>query len=319
MPLTSIGSYIAVMDEVIAHWTDVNAELAPATLTLQGGYTLALFTADRNTLEQAIIDVEDLENARQTGASARDTLKAAIRTQLGQFRAALRALLPDSKYPRAAPVVPQLASIESKFLAPFDDMESLWTRINADAGLPGFTPPLVIGPLTLAAFSTSLAAMRAAFTAVTVAENDLDIGRKGRDVLLAPARERMVQYRAGVEATLGPAHPLTLSLPDLFPAPGSTPAAVTLSGAWNGATQLADLSWTASSDPDLAEYEIRFSPGPTYDALTASVIGNQPPGTLTFSTDAGLAASSDMASYKVFVRLTTSNEAGSNTVTITRP
>jgi len=188
MPLTTIGSYVAVMDEFVAHWTDVNAELAPAALTLQGGYTLALFTADRNTLEQAIIDVEDLENARQTAASARDTLKAAIRTQLGQFRAALRALLPDSKYPRAAPVVPPLGAIESKFLAAFDDMQSLWTRINADASIAGFTPPLVIGPLTPAAFTTDLAALRVAFTAVTIAENDLDIGRKGRDMLLAPAR-----------------------------------------------------------------------------------------------------------------------------------
>jgi len=121
----------------------------------------------------------------------------------------------------------------------------------------------------------------------------------------------MVQYRAGVEAMLGPTHPLTLSLPDLFPAPGSTPAAVTLGGAWNPGTSLADLSWTASADPDLLEY--------AYDALTASVIGNQPPGTLNFSTDAGLSLSGDTASYKVFVRLTTSNEAGSNTVTITRP
>ncbi len=319
MPLTSIGSYIAVMDEFVAHWTDVNAEIAPAVLTLQGGYTLALFTADRNALEQAIIDVQDLENARETSASARDLLKGAISTKLGQFRAALRALLPSTKYPRAAPTVPHLGAVESKFLAPFDDMESLWTRINADASIAGFTPPLVIGPLTLAAFSSELAALRTAFTAVTVAENDLDIGRKGRDVLLAPARERMVQYRSAVEAMLGPAHPLTLSLPDVYPAPGSTPAAVTLGGAWNGATQLADLSWTPSSDPDLAEYEIRFSPGAAYDALTASVIGNQPPGTLNFSTSAGLSLSSDIASYKVFVRLTTSNEAGSNTLTITRP
>jgi len=38
-----------------------------------------------------------------------------------------------------------------------------------------------------------------------------------------------------------------------------------------------------------------------------------------FFTDAGLAASGNVASFKVYVILTTSNEKGSNTLTITRP
>lgn len=323
MPLDSIGSYPAVMDEVLAHWEDVHTELGapPAPeLTLQGGYTRAMFLTDRGAVEAAIIEIEDLENARETAAANRDTLKAALRTKLGQFRAMLRATLPGSKYPPAAPTLPPPTSVESKFLAAFDDMLSLWTRINADATLPGFTPPLVIGGYTLATFTTELTAMRAAFTAVTTAENDLDIGRKGRDALLKPARERMVQYRAAVEATFGATHPLTLSLPALNPAPGSTPDPVTLSGSWNAAAFQAELSWTTSSDPDLLEYEVRMSPGPTYDPLTATVAGNVPAsGAPTLLTSAGLAASGDTASFKVFVILTTANEAGSNTVTITRP
>lgn len=130
----------------------------------------------------------------------------------------------------------------------------------------------------------------------------------------------MVQYRAAVEATFGPAHPLTLSLPILFPAAGSTPDPVTLSGSWNAPAFQAELTWTPSADPDLQEYEVRMSPGATYDANSATVIGNVPGGTTTsFFTTAGLATSGSTASFKVFVILTTSNEAGSNTVTITRP
>jgi hypothetical protein len=323
MPLDSIGSYPAVMDEVLAHWEDVNTELGapPAPeLMLQGANTRAMFLTDRGAVEDAIIAIEDLENARETAAANRDTLKADLRTKLGQFRAMLRATLPSSKYPPAAPTMPPTNSVESKFLAAFDDMLSLWTRINADATLPGFTPPLVIGGYTIATFTSELSNMRAAFVGVTTAENDLDIGRKGRDSLLKPARERMVQYRAAVEAVLGPTHPLTLSLPILFPAPGSTPAAVTLSGNWNAAAFQAELTWTASTDPDLAEYEVRMSPGATYDAGTASVAGNAPAsGVPSFFTTAGLANSGDTASFKVFVILTTANESGSNTVTITRP
>lgn len=323
MPLDSIGSYVTVMDEVLAHWEDVNVALgAPpaAELMLQGAYTRALFLTDRNAVEAAIMEIEDLENGRQTAAANRDLLKAAIRPKLGQFRAMLRAVLPHTKYPRAAPVMPQLGSVESRFLAPFDDMHSLWTRINADASLAGFTPPLVIGGYALATFTTDLAALRTAFGGLTTAENDLNIGLKSRDALLRPARERMVQYRAAVEAVLGPAHPLTLSLPILFPAPGSTPDPVTLSGSWNAAAFQAELTWTASTDPDLQEYEVRMSPGATYDPNTATVAGNVPAsGAQTLLTSAGLANSGDTASFKVFVILTTANEAGSNTVTITRP
>ena len=81
----------------------------------------------------------------------------------------------------------------------------------------------------------------------------------------------------------------------------------------------AELAWSASADPDLAEYEVRWSPGPSYDAGTATVAGNLPPGTLSLDTTAGLATSGNTASYKVFVKLTTGNEAGSNTVTVARP
>ena len=118
---------------------------------------------------------------------------------------------------------------------------------------------------------------------------------------------------------LGPTHPLTLSLPVMTPAPGSTPAAATLSGTWNPTTAQAQFSWPASDNPNLDEYVLRMSPGATYDAGTATVIGNIPAGTTTIATTEGLASSGDVASFKLFVQLTTGNEAGSNTVTITRP
>ena len=33
---------------------------------------------------------------------------------------------------------------ESRFLKPMDDMASLWTRLNAETGIAGFTPPLLL-------------------------------------------------------------------------------------------------------------------------------------------------------------------------------
>ena len=215
--------------------------------------------------------------------------------------------------------MPDLGAAESKFLAPFDDAADLWGRIDADATIAGFTPPLVIAGYARAAFAAEIASLRADFSALTTAENDLRLGAGERDLLLPVARERMVQYRSAVPALLGPTHPLTQTLPDLYPQPGSTPDPVTLSGGWNAALAQADFNWTASPAPTLSEYEVRMSPGATYNEATATVIGNLPPGTTSFSTAAGLAASGDAAAFRVFVRLTTGNVAGSNTVTITRP
>ncbi len=321
MPLTDLGSYVQTMDEVVLHWLDVNAALggAPATdLKLEGGFSRADLIAARDLFEDLHISIEDLENAREIAAASRDNLKGTLRPKLGQFRGMLRALIPKSKYAAAAPVLPAFGTDESKFLGPFDDASSLWLRINADATLPGFTPPLVIASLTQAQFATELAATRAAFGAIRAAENDLNVARKERGALLDPARERMVQYRAAVEGLFGPDHPLTQSLPALSPAPGSTPNASTLNGNWNATTFQADLAWTASTDANLDDYQVRMSPGATYDADTATVVATVPSDTLSLSTTTGLDNPGDIASFKVFVRLTTGNESGSNTVTITR-
>lgn len=321
MPITDLGSYVPTMDQFLAHWEDVNIQLGgtPATdLKLFGGYVRAMFLADRDAIDSALTGLIGFENTRELAAQKRDAAKSALLGKLQQWRGLLRALLPGSSYLSAAPLVPPFSSAESKFLAAFDDMANLWSKINADATIAGFTPPLTIGAYTLTMFQADLAALRMAYGAVTIAENDERIAREMRDALLPLARERMIQYRAGVEGLLGVNDPLTLSLPDLSPAPGSTPAPVVLGGSWDAALGLAMFQWTASLAATLSHYELRMSVGATYDTASATVVANIPAGTLTFSTAAGLVAPGDIASFKLFVVLTTANEAGSNTVTITR-
>ena len=79
------------------------------------------------------------------------------------------------------------------------------------------------------------------------------------------------------------------------------------------------MVWTAATTPNLDDHQVRMSPGATYDADTTTVVATVPSDMLSLSTAAELDNPGDVASFKVFVRLTTGNEAGSNTVTITRP
>ncbi len=322
MPLSSVGSYLPAAQEFLNHWAQVNLALggAPATdLKLQGAYTLANLTSDRAALQAAITATEGSDNVRQTAATNRDLKKGAILPRIGQFRAGARFKLVGTGYVGALPRVPSFKGNQSLFLKPFDDMANLWLTINADTSVPGFTPPLLLpGGYTQANHATELAALRAAYIAVDNANETARLNRKKRDVLLPPIKKRLLQYRVAVLATFGPNDPLTLSVPLVTPPPGSTPQPVNLSGVWNATTSKADLDWSASTNANLAHYSVRTAPVP-YHAADESVVGEVSAGALEFSTVAGLLAPGSVAQFKVYVVLTTGNEKGSNTVSVTHP
>ena len=324
MPLTDIGSYVTVGEEFKSHWTDVDAERVAgggSVLVLPDAYSRVNLTTDVAGVATAITGQEDLDNAVALATTNRDNRKQTLRDRLIEFRDAVQFRLKGSGYVRALPDTPQPNASEQKFLKALDDMASGWLRINADATVPNFTPPLLLrGGYALATFQPELALLRVSYQAVTDAENDARIGRSKRDVLLEPLRDRFVQYRQAIGVEYGPLHPWTTTLPNVSAPAGSTPDAVPLSGGWNPVTGQAEFSWAESTDPNLVEHELRVSVGGGgYDAATATVVGNAPPGTTTLNTTAGLVASGDVAHFKLFVMLSTGNEAGSNTITITRP
>src|SRR3989442_1272294 len=69
MAISTIGSYVATMDQFVAHWTEVDAFLSPGAVTLKGGYALADFTTDQGAIDAAITAVEDADNIRQGSAA----------------------------------------------------------------------------------------------------------------------------------------------------------------------------------------------------------------------------------------------------------
>jgi len=227
MPITDLGSYVTTGQEFQSHLTDVNADRVANSvpvLTLPGGYSLANLTSDVAAVATAITNGEDLDNALALATSARDVLKETLRHRLIEFRDAVKYRLKGSGYVGALPDTPQLSSSEQKILKALDDMASLWVRINGETGVPSFTPPLILlENYELVDFQTDLTSLRANYKAVTEAENDARIARKKRDVLLAPLRNRFVQYRQAIGVEYGDEHPFTLSLPDVYPSTGTQP------------------------------------------------------------------------------------------------
>lgn len=231
MPITSIGSYIATAQDFIAHWTDVDADRLAATLpalTLTGGYSLADFTADSNDLQDAIDAVIGLENANVLASGDRDAQKENLLERLRQFRAALRLHFKGTSYADASPRIPRTTASQSKFTRSLADMLDVWQRLNASGGVGGFTPPLLLrGGYTQAGFDTDLDGLRTAYQDVDHAQNDLELGRRQRDQLLDPLRQRMLQYRAAIELEYAAGHPFVQSLPDVSPSNSGGPALTT--------------------------------------------------------------------------------------------
>lgn len=319
MPITTIGSYPPTMQEFINHWTQVNASLGAAPLTLRGGYTLANFTAERNAIIISLNAVIAADNTAQTTASALAIQRAAITPRAIQFRKWVQGYLVGTVYPAALPVAPRPDAVESKFLDPLQDIFNLWTTINADASLTGVPLPLTLtGGYVVATFTTELTTLRTAFLNAKNAAEQATFVRKQRDLLLPPAEQRIKQYRTIIQARFA-GTAFENSLPALSPPPGATPDPVMLTGAWDTALGKAVFNWTASANATLASYSLRACTGSTYRAVDEFVVADLPAGTTTFQTLSGLPLPGNRAVYRVYVVLTTGNERGSNNAAILRP
>lgn len=315
-------NYLLKIDAFLAHWTLVNAALGATPLALQGGYLLAALTADRTALATQLANVEAAANNAQAASTDRDLRRALIREKMRQFNQSVRGLLPGTIYPGMLPRIPNFSAAPGLWTRAMDDMAHVWNRINTDVPPPtGFTPPLVLtGPYTRANFLTDQAALNTTFTTYANTRTNAEAARDLRDQLFAPVYARLVQYRAVVQGRFPKGHSLIASLPTLSPARGSTPAAINLSGLWDAAQDKARLTYTASTDPNLSEYELRaVLGGSRYDTDAEVVVASNPPGTLEFLTDAGLVASGSVTYFKVYVLTATGNEKGSRSVKITRP
>ena len=182
MPLTDIDSYVTTASDFMAHWSDVNADRVANTLpelTAQGGYDLATFTIDRDVLQAAITGIDGHDNAVPIAAANRDAAKDAIVDRLRQFRSASDLYLKATSYAGVVPTLPALTNSESKFLRAFDDTADVWGRVNADTGIAGFTPPLLLrAGYDLVAFTAELAAVRDTYKAIRDVDNDRDIARR---------------------------------------------------------------------------------------------------------------------------------------------
>jgi hypothetical protein len=322
MPINGPSSYVPTTNEFLAHWDAANLALGGGgPLLLPGGVTRANLLTQRDGLQTKQAEVEGQINGREIARADLDTKKEDLHLRGGQFNDKVRALLGTTAYARALPVLPQAQEGQGNFIPPLDDISTLWGKLNTAVGIPGFTPPmLLLGGYALADFNTALAGLKAQFSLASTEDVLVTLKLAERNAIQDVIYPLLKSYRQVLPTYFAANSPLVASLPRLTPEPGSTPDPVLANGVWNAPTTQGKLTWDASTDANLAEYEVRWSPGSTYDSGIEIVLGAiAPAAPREFFTAQGLGSAGAVSVFKVYVKTTTGNERGSNTVKITRP
>ncbi len=211
----SLDTYVSLTDTFLTHWTQVNTALAPKAVKLKGSYTIANLQTDRATFATQLTAIIDADNVVQGTRARRDTQQKALKERLRQFRNAVLGELSDTEPAAQLPVIPGDRAATSHWAKAFDDMASIWQRLET-APPTGYTGPLTLADgYTRAQFVTDLAALKATYTALTAAEGSATLQRKTRTTQAKALRTRLVAYRKAVVGAFAAGHPLLASLPGL--------------------------------------------------------------------------------------------------------
>ena len=265
-------------------------------------------------MTESLVEVEFARGAVQT-------LKLEAALRISQFIGVIRGNLPGTKYERSLPAQPDIYSTQDDLQSAAIRVRKLWEKLNADAAT-GMTLPLLLeNDFPLANYTTTLVdQIPVVYFALETANSTLRLEREERNDLQDKIYPILKAYRQVQPTKFPEGSALTDSLPDLSPKPGSTPKPVTLTGVWDAAQVKAKLTWTASTDNALDSYELRAVPGPDYTTDDEVVVATfAPTDPKEYFTGQFFATAGTVVSYKLYVVLTTGNEAGSDSVSVARP
>ncbi len=319
------SQFIPKLDEFIAHWESVLAAMPPSppfVIFLPGQanpYSCGQLVTLRGTLLAQQNTVQGRRNLELVARGSINLKKSALAAQFGRFTEKLDYFYRSTEYYEARPYAPSFNDGQELFTSPLIDMMTLWETLNGASAPAGVTLPLTLTDgLTQGSFASAVSALQFAYAAEKKAVQSTAIARGGRNLTQALAYEVMKVYREAVACQLKNYPVLVETLPRLSPLPGHTPAAVNASAVLFGVAE-SKVVYDASTDSMLASYQLRGTVGDHYDEEDAVVIATNAPGAAReFLTPFGLNQPGAKVALKVFVILTTDNEAGSAPMLVER-
>ena len=331
MPITGNASYVQTMNEVLAHWLQCNNALPPATpLKIELPNKTLVTRGQFESRRDALLTQNNVVQAELTNLDlARGIIelsKANLLERFNQFTTKLDGKWQNTYFHRARPYAPGLRDGQENFSRPMGSMMTLWAKINDGPAPSGVSLPLVLPgtfmqptPMGQGELASQLSALQFAYADEDLKDQNVVLARAKRDELQDEAYVILKAYRENVPSDMMAYPTLVETMPRLTPLPGHTPDAVNASAVFE-APNKAKVVYDASDDLMLYSYQLRGNVGTDYSDEDAVVIANNEPGApREFITPFGLNQPGVHVALKVFVILTTGNEAGSAAMFVQRP
>ncbi len=323
--------FVETSNEYLSHWLQCNNALpvgTPLRIKLPNGslVTRAQFAGLRDALvaqnNVVLAELTELDLARGTIELG----KEALLERFNQFNTKLDANWQRTRYFRGRQYAPGIGYGQEQFSRPMGRVMTLWAKMNAGPAPAGVTLPLVlpatdlqIVPMTQGEFASALSALQFNYADEDLRDQNVTLARADRDEIQENLYEVMKAYRENVPGDMMTFPALVATMPRLSPLPGHTPQAVNASAVFE-APDKSKVVYNASNDAMLAGYQLRGNVGTDYSDEDAVVIANNEPGaTREFITPFGLNQPGVHLALKVYVILTTGNEAGSAAMFVQRP
>lgn len=293
MPLVGPVSYLPVVDQFLEHWSVLESSLGDAAvLNLGHGIDRAAVLEVRARLAQAMESVTRSRIAREEERRHLAELDAMIARRLAQFNQ-------------------QLAQPGQEAGTP-DEVARIWSALEQKGG-----ERFLDGGFSRLDFSTDLSARKLVASALAASDKALSSARGARDGAQDQLHAFLELYRERVMELCPTGHEIRESLPELDLRRGPRPAAVDVSGRWQGT--MAIISWEASEEPELDHYEVRAMAGDHYESEDeCSVACVSPDEPLKVSTTFALDEPGSVAAFRVYVVLRGGHERGSLPVVVVR-
>ena len=327
MPIYGASSYPTVMSEFIQHWGDVNASLGVAVV-LSGSRTLGMFSGWLSQVELKLNEASAATMAAGLRKGELDVMKENLISWTVIFNQTVRVDHGALSLAKRLVSAPGQSDGRGVFIEPVAKTQQIWADLNTatalDVELKRRTtlPDGSIATETLGAdaYAELLNDLQAKWNEWDRARQKADNVREERNDVLKLAYDAMRDYRGKVPLELPAGHALVDSLPLLNPDPAQRPEPPVGQGVWNAASAKADLTGTPSPTATVVRTDLRWSPEPTgYNEDNEVTLMSVPAGgTLTFSTDLGLAVAGDIARFTWVAITEDGNEGRSNVMEVER-
>ena len=332
MAITGPASFVPTVNQFSSHWLACNTARPPASPLLvrvpekETTFTRAQFLGIGTELvtQQGIL--QGCLTEQQITRGAINLKKTTLLARFNQFNTQLDGNYQNTDFYQARPYAPNFTDGQEIFSRAILEALKLWEKLNGGPAPAGVTLPLVLpatdetpGTLDVGAYASLLSALQFDYATEVDKEQLVIIARAKRNRIQVRAYEVMKAYRENVPAKMAAFPELVDTMPRLSPLPGHTPEAVNASAILEGPNQ-SKVVYDASTDAMIESYQLRGNVGDDYSDEDAVVIATNAPGVpREFITPFGLNQPGAKVALKVYVILTTGNEAGSAALFVERP